>query len=217
MTDLPAEVAAPGLVLGVARSALGRRWLWRQGDARTGLAIAQRLDLPELVGQLMAARGIDLEAAPLFLEPTLRALLPDPSVLLDMDRAAERLAAAVRRGEPVAVFGDYDVDGACAGALMLRFLRELGCPVRHYVPDRLKEGYGPNPAAIAALCAEGATLVVCVDCGIAAHEALRAAEGRADVVVLDHHKAEGPVPAVVAAKSTRTHPRNLQATPVTAR
>lgn len=199
MTDLPAEVAAPGLVLGVARSALGRRWLWRQGDARTGLAIAQRLDLPELVGQLMAARGIDLEAAPLFLEPTLRALLPDPSVLLDMDRAAERLAAAVRRGEPVAVFGDYDVDGACAGALMLRFLRELGCPVRHYVPDRLKEGYGPNPAAIAALCAEGATLVVCVDCGIAAHEALRAAEGRADVVVLDHHKAEGPVPAVVAA------------------
>lgn len=199
MTDLPAEVAAPGLVLGVARSALGRRWLWRQGDARTGLAIAQRLDLPELVGQLMAARGIDLEAAPLFLEPTLRALLPDPSVLLDMDRAAERLAAAVRRGEPVAVFGDYDVDGACAGALMVRFLRELGCPVRHYVPDRLKEGYGPNPAAIAALCAEGATLVVCVDCGIAAHEALRAAEGRADVVVLDHHKAEGPVPAVVAA------------------
>ena len=191
------EQGAP--VLGVARSALGRRWAWRQADARVGLAIAQRLGLPELLGQLLAARGIAPEQAPLFLEPTLRALLPDPSVLVDMDRAAERLAQAARDGESVAVFGDYDVDGACAGALMVRFLRELGCPVRAYVPDRLKEGYGPNAAAIAALCAEGATLVVCVDCGIAAHEALEAAQGRADVVVLDHHKAEGPVPVVAAA------------------
>lgn len=164
-----------------------------------GMAIAQRLALPELVGRLLAARGVGIEEAGVFLEPTLRALLPDPSVLLDMDRAAERLARAVRDRESVAVFGDYDVDGACSGALMVRFLRELGCPVRHYVPDRLKEGYGPNPTAIAALCAEGASLVVCVDCGIAAHTALQAAEGRADVVVLDHHKAEGPVPVVSAA------------------
>lgn len=186
-------------MLGVATSVLGRRWSWRQADARVGLAIAQRLGLPELLGQLLAARGVAPEQAQLFLEPTLRALLPDPSVLVDMDRAAERLAQAVRDGEAVAVFGDYDVDGACAGALMVRFLRDLGCPVRAYVPDRLKEGYGPNPAAIAALCAEGATLVVCVDCGIAAHAALEAAQGRADVVVLDHHKAEGAVPVVAAA------------------
>ncbi|PWC29437.1 single-stranded-DNA-specific exonuclease RecJ [Teichococcus aestuarii] len=189
--------AAP--VLGVSHSAQGRRWIWRQGDSRIGLAIAQRLGLPELVGQLLAARGIGIEQAAVFLEPTLRALLPDPSVLLDMDRAAGRLAQAVQAGESVAVFGDYDVDGACSGALMLRFLRGLGCPVRAYVPDRLKEGYGPNPAAIAALCAEGATLIVCVDCGIAAHAALEAAQGRADVVVLDHHKSEGPVPVVAAA------------------
>lgn len=188
-----------GPVLGVARSAQGRRWIWRQGDSRIGLAIAQRLGLPELVGQLLAARGVGIEQAAVFLEPTLRALLPDPSVLLDMDAAAARLARAVQAREPVAVFGDYDVDGACSGALMLRFLRELGCPVRAYVPDRLKEGYGPNPAAIAALCTEGATLIVCVDCGIAAHAALDAAQGRADVVVLDHHKSEGPVPAVAAA------------------
>ena len=192
------DAAAEGPVLGVARSVTGRRWIWRAGDARTGLAISQRLDLPELLGRLLSARGVGIEAAGDFLVPTLRALLPDPSILVDMDAAAERLAAAVRRSETVAVFGDYDVDGACSGALMVRALRQLGCEVSHYVPDRLKEGYGPNAAAIATLCARGATLIVCVDCGVAAHLALEAAEGRAEVVVLDHHKAEGPVPRVAA-------------------
>lgn len=194
---LAANPAAP--VLGVSSSATGRRWMWRQADQRIGLAIAQRLELPELVGQLMSARGIGIDEAKDFLEPTLRALMPDPSTLVDMDAAADRLAHAIRTGEQVAVFGDYDVDGACSCALMVRFLRDLGCSVRAYVPDRLKEGYGPNPTAIAALCEEGATLIVCVDCGIAAHVALEAAKGRADVVVLDHHKAEGPVPVIAAA------------------
>jgi single-stranded-DNA-specific exonuclease len=116
-----------------------------------------------------------------------------------MDVAAARLASAVREGETVAVFGDYDVDGACSGALMVRALRQLGCTVSHYVPHRLTEGYGPNANAIRALCERGATLIVCVDCGIAAHEALEAARGLADVIVLDHHKAEGAVPRVAAA------------------
>ncbi len=186
-------------VLGVERSVTGRRWLWRPADARTGLGISQRLGLPEVVGRLLAARGIGLEHAGDYLEPTLRALMPDPSSLVDMDAAADRLAAAVRSGEHVAVFGDYDVDGACSGALVSRFLRDLGCEVSPYVPDRLKEGYGPNAAAIAGLCERGATLIVCVDCGIAAGEALAAADGRADVVVLDHHKAEGPPPRILAA------------------
>lgn len=186
-------------VLGIGRSLTGRRWVWREAEERLGLAIAQRAGLPELVGRLLAARGVPLEGVGDFLEPTLRALLPDPSRLIDMDMAAERLARAVRGGETVAVFGDYDVDGACSGALMVRALRRLGCSVTHYVPHRLTEGYGPNPAAIGALCERGATLIVCVDCGIAAHEALAAAEGRADVVVLDHHKSEGPVPRVAAA------------------
>lgn len=183
----------------MVRSAGGRRWLWRQGDARLGAAIAQRLGLPELVGRLMAARGIGPDLATNFIDPTLRALMPDPYVLQDMELAAARLAEAARRGESVAVFGDYDVDGACSGALVARALRALGCRVRIYVPDRLKEGYGPNAPAIAALCDEGASLIVCVDCGIAAVEPLKAAEGRADVVVLDHHKAEGPIPRVAAA------------------
>jgi single-stranded-DNA-specific exonuclease len=187
-----------GPALGVGRSATGRRWVWREGDARLGMAIAQRAELPELVGRLLAGRGVALEAVADHLEPTLRAMLPDPSLLADMDRAAARLASAVREGETVAVFGDYDVDGACSGALMVRSLRRLGCTVTHYVPDRLKEGYGPNPAAIRSLCERGATLIVCVDCGIAAHAALAEAAGRADVVVLDHHKGEGAIPQVAA-------------------
>ncbi|MDB5374758.1 MAG: recJ [Belnapia sp.] len=192
-------MADAGPVLGVARSLTGRRWVWRESEARLGLAIAQRAGVPELVGRLLAARGVGPEAVGDFLEPTLRAMLPDPSLLLDMDAAAARLARAVQAAETIAVFGDYDVDGACSGALMVRALRRLGCTVTHYVPDRLKEGYGPNPTAIRALCERGATLIVCVDCGIAAHEALAAASGRADVLVFDHHKAEGPVPIVVAA------------------
>ncbi|MBN8906893.1 MAG: single-stranded-DNA-specific exonuclease RecJ, partial [Rhodospirillales bacterium] len=130
------------------------------------------MGVPEIVGRLLAARGIDLDSAGHFLEPTLRALLPDPSVLADMDAAAERLADAVVANETVGVFGDYDVDGACSAALMVTFLRALGCTVHHHVPDRMREGYGPNGPALASLAARGATLVVCVDCGTAAAEAL---------------------------------------------
>jgi single-stranded-DNA-specific exonuclease len=184
---------------GVERSVTGRRWVWREGDARMGLALAQRADVPEIVGRLLAARGVAAEAVLDFLEPSLRATLPDPSLLLDMDAAAERLADAAARGERVAVFADYDVDGACSGAIMVRALNQLGASAMHYVPDRLAEGYGPNAPAIARLADQGATLIVCVDCGIAAHDALEAARGRADVVILDHHKAEGRPPQVVAA------------------
>jgi single-stranded-DNA-specific exonuclease len=185
-------------VLGVARSLTGRRWIWREAEERIGLGTAQRLGLPEILGRLLAVRGIDADAAADYLEPTLRALLPDPSLLADMDVAAARIAAAVRAGETVAVFGDYDVDGACAGALMASLLRDLGCSALPYVPDRLAEGYGPNRAALDSLVVRGATLIVCVDCGTAAGEVLCALNGSADVVVLDHHKAEGPPPAIVA-------------------
>jgi single-stranded-DNA-specific exonuclease len=185
-------------VLGVARSLTNRRWIWRQGEDRVGLGIAQRLGVPEIVGRLLAARGVGLEAAAGFLDPTLRALLPDPCVLRDMDRAAARLADAVRRAETVAVFGDYDVDGACSGALITGFLRSLGCTVIPHVPDRMTEGYGPNVPVLRDLAGQGATLLVCVDCGMAAGDVLACLHGRADVVVLDHHKAEGPAPDVLA-------------------
>jgi single-stranded-DNA-specific exonuclease len=185
-------------VLGVGRSLSGRRWVWRTGEDRIGLGIAQRLGVPEIIGRLLSARGIDVENACHFLDPTLRVLLPDPSLLCDMDVAADRLAAAVRHGETVGVFGDYDVDGACSAALMVILLRQLGCVVHTHVPDRLTEGYGPNPKALQALSARGCSLIICVDCGTAAAEALDAVRGAADIIVLDHHKIEGPPPSIVA-------------------
>lgn len=191
-------MADAATVLGVTSSLSGRRWLWRAGEDRVAFAIAQRLALPEIVGRLLAARGIGIDDAAGFLEPTLRAMLPDPSVLADMDVAADRLADAVRRGETVGVFGDYDVDGACGTALMVSLLRGLGCTVAHHVPDRILEGYGPNAPALASLVARGTTLIVCIDCGTAARDILSSVAGRADVIVLDHHKAEGPPPAVLA-------------------
>jgi len=172
--------------------------VWRQGEERTGLAIAQRLGVPELVGRLLAARGVAMDDAAAFLEPTLRGLMPDPSVLTDMDAAAARLARAVQAGETVAVFGDYDVDGACSAAVMILTLRTLGCSVLAHVPDRLTEGYGPNAPALRTLAAQGATLIVCVDCGTAAAPALAAVEGLADVLVLDHHVSESAPPPVLA-------------------
>lgn len=185
-------------VLGVETSLTGRRWVWRAAEERIGQAIAQKLDLPELVGRLLAARGIGLDTAKDFLEPTLRALLPDPSSLVDMDKAAARLAAAVMAGECVGVFGDYDVDGACSVALMVTVLRGLGCEVLYHVPDRLLEGYGPNPDALRAMAEKGARLILCVDCGTTAHDAFAPLHNIADVMVFDHHKAEDVTPKIVA-------------------
>ena len=184
--------------LGVVRSLGGRRWIWRAGEDRVALGISQRLGLPEIVGRLLAARGVGLEAATDFLEPTLRALLPDPSVLVDMNAAADRLARAVQHAEKIGVFGDYDVDGACSAALMVTLLRGLGCVVHHHVPDRMKEGYGPNGPALRGLVDRGVGLIVCVDCGTAAADALAEVRGEADVIVLDHHKSEGPTPPILA-------------------
>jgi single-stranded-DNA-specific exonuclease len=185
--------------LGVERSLLGRRWRARGGGDRAGLAIAQRLALPEIVGRLLAGRGIGSEGAESFLKPTLRELLPDPSRFRDMDKAAERLAQAVRAGEPIAVFGDYDVDGATSSALLARFFAAAGHPIRIYIPDRIKEGYGPNLPALLALKDQGVRIVVTVDCGITAFEPLAAAAGAGlEVIVVDHHVAEPRLPAAFA-------------------
>lgn len=184
--------------LGVTASLSGRRWLWREAEPRIAQAIAQRLNAPELVGRILALRGLQPDTAPDFVEPTLRALMPDPSVLQDMDQAAARLAQAVRAGETVAVFGDYDVDGACSGAIMALVLRSLGCTVLSYVPDRMTEGYGPNTMALEGLADQGATLIVCVDCGTAAAAIMAPLAPRCDIIVLDHHAAQGDLPRVAA-------------------
>lgn len=194
-------VAAPAL--GVARSLSGRRWVWREAEERLGLGLAERLGMPELLGRVLASRGIALEAAGDFLAPTLRAMLPDPSLLKDMDRAADRLAEAVLGCETVAVFGDYDVDGACSAALMTSVLAGLGVSVVNYVPDRVKEGFGPNGTALRGLIARGARLIICTDCGSNAHDALASLEGEAEVIVLDHHKVEVPPPVLALINPNR--------------
>jgi single-stranded-DNA-specific exonuclease len=185
-------------VLGIEKSLTGRRWVWRPSEERLGLGLAEKLGVPELIGRLLAARGVTPEQAPDFLEPTLRALLPDPSCFVDMDVAAARLAAAVQKGECVGVFGDYDVDGACSSALMVTVLRALGCRVLHHVPDRILEGYGPNSEAMRGMAERGASLLVCVDCGTTAHDAFAPLHNMADILVFDHHKSDGMPPRIAA-------------------
>jgi len=194
MPDGPIASAA----LGIERSLAGRRWRWAQGDARTGMALAQQLDLPEALGAMLAARGIGVDTARAFLEPSLREGCPDPSRLVDMDAAADRLAFAARTGERVAIFADYDVDGAASATLVADHLEALGARPFVYVPDRGTEGYGPQTDALGRLVSEGASLIVCVDCGTAGEAAFTPLAGLADIVVLDHHKAEGPPPPVRA-------------------
>ena len=187
------------LVLKVECSRLGRRWESRCRDQRLAWALSQRFALPDAVGRVLAGRGLDLDSVEDFLEPTLRKLLPDPSRFKDMDRAVARVQAAIEGGEAIAVFGDYDVDGATSAALLKRFLAAAGVPLRVYIPDRLAEGYGPNAPALLRLKSEGISLVITVDCGTTGHAALAtAAEAGLDVIVLDHHTAEARLPPVHA-------------------
>jgi single-stranded-DNA-specific exonuclease len=185
--------------LGVERSLAGRRWRARSGDDRAGLAMAQRLGLPEIVGRLLAGRGVGADDAERFLAPTIRDALPDPSHLKDMDKAVARLVEAICSGEIIAVFGDYDVDGATSSALLRRFFDAVGARSLIYIPDRQREGYGPNAAALVKLKAQGASVVVTVDCGITAHAALdEAAKAGLDVIVVDHHLGEPSLPRALA-------------------
>lgn len=199
----PREVAAPAraAVLGVTRSVGGYHWKERASpvQAAAALAMAQRLGVPELLARLLAARGVEAAAAADMLDPTIRALMPDPSSLRDMDRGAERLAAAIMQGEAVALFGDYDVDGAASAALVQRFLLAHGRRARLYIPDRISEGYGPNDAAFAQLVAEGTRLILTLDCGTASIDTVAAAMRQGvDVVVVDHHLAGETLPPAVA-------------------
>ena len=196
VSDIRFERAA---FLGVERSLTGRRWASRLADDRLAMAIAQRHGLPDAISRLLAARDVDLESVPDFLEPTLRKFLPDPSHLRDMDSAVERLVRAVRAGERIVVFGDYDVDGATSAALLLRFFRSVGGTIDVYIPDRRKEGYGPNAPALLGLKAAGTSVVVTVDCGVTAFEPIaEARRAGLDMIVIDHHMAEPGLPEAVA-------------------
>ena len=198
---LLAQLPEARFFLGVEKSVRGRAWRdrldWR-GNARA-LAIAQRFGTPEMLARIMAGRGVDVHDAESFLDPTIKHLMPDPDTLTAMPQAAARIADAVERGESVAIFGDYDVDGATSSALLARYLRACGLSPLLHIPDRIFEGYGPNVDAIRGLAERGAKLLITVDCGTTSIEPL--AEARKlvlDVVVIDHHQCDEHLPEVAA-------------------
>jgi single-stranded-DNA-specific exonuclease len=187
--------------LGVERSATDRAWRDRlddRGNARA-LAMVQRHGLPELLARVVAGRGIAVEEVKEYLAPSLKRLMPDPFVVTDMERAAVRIADAVVRGEKIAIFGDYDVDGATSAALLAGFLRAAGADPVIHIPDRVFEGYGPNVAAIQSFAQRGASLLITVDCGTTSLDPLTQAKRMGlDVVVIDHHQADEELPPAVA-------------------
>jgi single-stranded-DNA-specific exonuclease len=187
--------------LNVERSVLGVPWRDRLGleGRAVAEAMVQQFGFSDILARVLAGRGVTPETAAEFLDPTVRASMPDPATMVDMEPAVERLARAVQAGEKVAIFGDYDVDGACSSALLAEFLRHCGTPNAIHIPDRIFEGYGPNPEAIAKLAGEGASLLVTVDCGTAsAGPFAEAARLGLDVIVLDHHQAPEDLPKVTA-------------------
>jgi single-stranded-DNA-specific exonuclease len=184
-------------VFGVERSLTGKAWRWRGGNMELSEGTAGLED--DIVTQLLLARGVAREDLARHRSPSLRAFLPDPSEFNDMDLAADRIAEAVLSRETVTVYGDYDVDGATSAALLIRLFRMLGHDARHYIPDRLLEGYGPSGEALVRLGGEGSSLVVTVDCGAMAYEALAAAHAAGiDVIVVDHHKCAAELPRAFA-------------------
>lgn len=183
MNGIPEE----SCFLGVGSSANKRRWLGlNEACDRASLALAQEHDLPPMLARTLARLGVSGADVPGFLAPSLRELMPDPSILRDMDKATKRIAQAISTQENIAIFADYDVDGAASGALLVNYFAQLGLTATIYVPDRLREGYGPNEAAMRKLAKEH-SLIICVDCGTLAFAPIEAARP-ADVIVLDHHQ-----------------------------
>ncbi|NVD43708.1 single-stranded-DNA-specific exonuclease RecJ [Qipengyuania atrilutea] len=180
---------------GIERSLSGKRWRWRGGNMDIGAGASGQ----DLITQLLLARGVEPDDVERQRTPTLRAFLPDPSIFQDMKPAAARIAQAVLSGEAVTVYGDYDVDGATSAALLIRLFKMLGAEARYYIPDRLLEGYGPSGEALVKLGEEGSSLIVTVDCGAMAFDALaQAHDAGIDVIVVDHHKCAGELPRALA-------------------
>jgi single-stranded-DNA-specific exonuclease len=184
--------------------------VWRdrlddRGNARS-LAIAQRHGVPDLLARILAGRNVEVDGVDAYLDPKVKELMPDPGVIVDMPAAASRIAEAVLRGETIAIFGDYDVDGATSSALLASFLRIAGCEPLIHIPDRIFEGYGPNVDAIRTLAARGARLLITVDCGTTSMEPIaEAARLGLDTIVIDHHQADETLPPAVAVVNPNRH------------
>lgn len=197
MASAPLASSVIAAVFGVSSSLSGKAWRWRGGNMELGDAQstnAHGLDRT-ILDQLLLTRGVAEDDLERHARPTMRAFLPDPSTFRDMDTAAERLAHSVMTGERVTIYGDYDVDGATSAALLVELLRQIGLEAGYYIPDRLLEGYGPSGEALVRLAQDGSQLIVTVDCGAMAHEALgMARDAGVDVIVVDHHKCSAELP-----------------------
>jgi len=200
LTPDQAPGTARACVLGVTQSLSGKAWHWRGGNMEIGEVAGGAPGLEQgILAQLLMTRGVAAEDVAHHARPTLRDFLPDPSEFRDMDRAAQRIAAAVLAGEKITIYGDYDVDGATSAALMIELLRDLGSNADYYIPDRLLEGYGPSGEALVKLAESGSSLIVTVDCGAMAYEALAMAKAAGvDVIVVDHHKCSPELPETAA-------------------
>jgi len=200
--------------LNVSCSATGRVWRDRcdERQQNAALAMAQSQSMPQILVRVLVGRGIDVSKAQDFINPTLRALMPDPSSFTDMDKVAARLVQAIEKKEKIAIFADYDVDGACSGAMLHAFLSFFSMTPRIYIPDRLGEGYGPNNQAMRMLANEGASLIITVDCGSLSDEPIAVAgEIGADVIVLDHHQMGGEIPSSAYGVVNPNRPDDLSA------
>ncbi len=187
------------ILLDVERSFTGKRWLERPVDNRQAMALSQQFQIPDIIGRFLNARGITAEFVNDFLNPKLNSLLPDPAHLLDMDAAVVRIMQAISTNEKIAIFGDYDVDGATSSALLARFFRAIEVTHQIYIPDRHAEGYGPNIQAFEKLKNDGASVIITVDCGTTAFEPLSFANDIGlDVIIVDHHIAESNLPHAIA-------------------
>lgn len=195
MRTMPSRTLSP--VFGVTQSLSGKAWHWRGGNMDVGGAEDSLEN--DIVTQLLLSRGVAHDDLERHRTPTLRGFLPDPSLFQDMDNAAERIVQAILTNEKITIYGDYDVDGATSAALMIRLLRMLGCDAGYYIPDRLLEGYGPSGSALVKLAESGSSLIVTVDCGAMAFEALEMArDAGVDVIVIDHHKCAHELPKTAA-------------------
>ena len=185
--------------LDVEKSVKGQRWVARLDDQRLAHTIAEKNELPEILGRVMAARGVTSDEAEAFLNPTLRSLMPQPSAFLDMEKGAARLAEAIVKKETIGIISDYDVDGVSSAAIMVRFLASVGHEANVYIPDRLTEGYGPSEKAVSTLKEQGTELLLTLDCGVMSHDPLaHAADLGLTTIIVDHHQAGVDLPQAYA-------------------
>ena len=185
--------------LDVEKSVKGQRWVARLDDQRLAQTIAEKNELPEILGRVMAARGVTSDEAEAFLNPTLRSLMPQPSAFMDMEKGAARLAEAITKKEAIGIISDYDVDGVSSAAIMVRFLASVGHEANVYIPDRLTEGYGPSEKAVSTLKEQGTELLLTLDCGVMSHDPLaHAADLGLVTIIVDHHQAGVELPHAYA-------------------